>query len=910
MDMEGERACPVEIANQPRKRRKRNIEDVPTTSCGQPIAEPATTTKQQGRKRNRTEKKVISNDESAICLSMLRLDPIIQFLTRATGKPLVALKTIKATLPSADETMLNHISELAEHGVLQIVGPVEPASLAWTSEHIFIGFPPPPSMDDIQNKLFNMNGTLHGSTKTAAKRRIAALKRSLKRTHPLVGQGNDGTMTKVLTSSNAVSPEALPGTEGWSTSQAVNDDDSDEEVEIMQQDEEEARAALCSMFQFISPNPDQPPDADRVAITGVLPKQVSYAGSSPGRMSSFLELHSNTRLPSALLDMFDLDRPGVSPVIATRRKLYSHQATAIESAMQGVHTLVCTGTGSGKSLCYLLPVIASALENNDTSLLMFPTKALAQDQIIKIITLLEKSPDIQNKVRPGIIDGDTSHAERRNVAKNCNIILTNPDTLHASILPSWKANYKSLLGRIKYVVIDEAHMYEGVFGSHVAMVLSRFVRLAALCSYEVGGEVRIPIFLACSATLLHPEHHFRFLCPIPKEAKVTVLSPEDDGSPRAVKHFFVWNPPLMDVNGFSAGRVTFPKRRKVDEEQKQQKITLSNQVQTQCHTRTFEESDEVHLTDSSIERSVRQSSISKQQHIGLYRRHAADETALLLARAVSLGIRCIAFCKTRCLVEWVYERAISELKSKPSTKHLAEQVESYRGGYTMEARRLIEGRLFNNNLLGVVATNALELGVDVGGIDLTLHCGYPTSYASLLQQAGRAGRGSARLDVPSIAVMVCFDSPAEQQIWRRPRSLVGQGRTALVSMPINVGQIQGHLLCAGDEYPLAATGSIATLFSHERVNQDQCAVLSDCDLFGSKVIFRAAIDGLISSGMMNETALPSTGLQEKKMIVFKTHPVSHTPVFNTTKKGGSLISLNSYQLVPSSFAKNHGHESI
>jgi DEAD/DEAH box helicase domain-containing protein len=194
----------------------------------------------------------------------------------------------------------------------------------------------------------------------------------------------------------------------------------------------------------------------------------------------------------------------------------------------------------------------------------------------------------------------------------------------------------------------------------------------------------------------------------------------------------------------------------------------------------------------------------------------------------------------------------------------------------MEARRLIERRLFNNDLLGVVATNALELGVDVGGIDLTLHCGYPTSYASLLQQAGRAGRGSARLDVPSIAVMVCFNSPAEQQIWRRPRSLVGQGRTALVSMPINMGLIQGHLLCAGDEYPLAAAGSVATLFSNERVNQDHCPVLSDCDLFGSTDVFRAAIDGLISSGMMNETALPVAGLENKKVNVFKTHPVSDT----------------------------------
>jgi DEAD/DEAH box helicase domain-containing protein len=185
--------------------------------------------------------------------------------------------------------------------------------------------------------------------------------------------------------------------------------------------------------------------------------------------------------------------------------------------------------------------LTTAFLDNETSLLLFPTKALAQDQMTKLLSLLQKHPDLWAKIRPGIIDGDTSHADRSDNAKNCNIVLTNPDTLHAAILPRWRNQYKLLLGRIKYVVIDEAHMYEGVFGAHVAMVLSRLLRLTAVCSHKNHQTMKLPVFLACSATMSHPEHHFRLLCPISKEAAVTVLSPDDDGSPRAAKHFFVWN---------------------------------------------------------------------------------------------------------------------------------------------------------------------------------------------------------------------------------------------------------------------------------------------------------------------------------------------------------------------------------
>ena len=151
----------------------------------------------------------------------------------------------------------------------------------------------------------------------------------------------------------------------------------------------------------------------------------------------------------------------------------------------------------------------------------------------------------------------------------------------------------------------------------------------------------------------------------------------------------------------------------------------------------------------------------KEQYQPIHRTHAADETARVLAQAVKVGIRCIAFCKTRMLAEWVYERCVSNLRSDSATTELSKRVEVYRGGYSASIRRDIENRLFQNELFGVVATSALELGVDIGGIDLTLHCGYPGSISSLMQQAGRAGRGGVK-DMSSFSIMICFNSPSEQ----------------------------------------------------------------------------------------------------------------------------------------------------
>jgi DEAD/DEAH box helicase domain-containing protein len=158
------------------------------------------------------------------------------------------------------------------------------------------------------------------------------------------------------------------------------------------------------------------------------------------------------------------------------RKLYRHQTAAIQAALSEEHVTICTGTGSGKSLCFLLPVLTAAYTSDRVSLILYPTKALAQDQFSKLQALLEADADLAERIRPATLDGDCPHSKRVDIAERSNVILTNPDTLHAAILPAWRTMYASMLARLKYVVIDEAHMYEGVFGAHVAMILSRLVR--------------------------------------------------------------------------------------------------------------------------------------------------------------------------------------------------------------------------------------------------------------------------------------------------------------------------------------------------------------------------------------------------------------------------------------------------
>lgn len=270
------------------------------------------------------------------------------------------------------------------------------------------------------------------------------------------------------------------------------------------------------------------------------------------------------------------------------------------------------------------------------------------------------------------------------------------------------------------------------------------------------------------------------------------------------------------------------------------------------------------------------SSEEHTQSLSLFtrRRHAADETAFLLAKAISAGIRTIAFCRTRSLVEWVYERTLSILQSNPETMALTSKVESYRGGYTAEARRSIEERLFHRKLIGVVGTNALELGVDVGGVALTLHTGYPGSISSLLQQSGRSGREKTGPNEPSCAIMVSFCSISEQYIWKNPQVLLSRGVDAPPTLPINSTVMQGHLLCAGEEFPLTGDRPVNCLLNEINVDVN---FPDDCELFGSS--YTDDVDYLAKNGLLSCQKV-SVGSSHQKnpsgdsISVFSTHPVS------------------------------------
>ena len=908
-----------------------------------------------------------AKQEPTIFRSLSILDPILQFLTKATGQTIVPFGNLETTLPALSKIIpCEDFLRLVRFGILRVetLASGEEASASFRDDDEVEGQEPDPSRDNfLPNRPWEvvltnywdkkqsassppLSPTLHigfpsgdtnkklcGSTKTAAKRRLAALKRCLKTEEKRKQKQKQLSKKKEASAPNESNYQKGDGDEknnehdGAKETETAIPENSEETTEPTNKDwtlpsanetgeisteepllktEREARKAFQDVLGLFydgsssSNNVSSNNNIDKISknrsknynydddlyapgsassssfsptpiTSSILPKQLSYAGTQSAQTAgyeSYYDSRDSDEATATTSTMKNLLHPIIAEAFRLvgytqngenrqrkeQRTLYKHQALAISSALKDdKHTLVCTGTGSGKSLCFLVPVLQRALTLGQKSLLLFPTKALAQDQLVKLQGLLEENSDLAKHVSAAALDGDTPHAQRSLIAETCNVIFTNPDTLHASILPNWKTKYKELLRDLKYVVVDEAHMYEGVFGAHVAMILARLYRVHCVCSrlaikddggnnnndddysdyssysidggYDYEGEshsydqkdeqssnntsirnycdhqsaaslqpLSPPspssiVFLACSATLAHPEHHFRLLCCIPSTQPITVLT--KDFSPRAAKHFFVWNPPLLDENGKSLGYVAWPKKKQKKKPKKKGDIEEKNGNKP---TVTHENRFKVIPTESSSASKDMEGKKRIQHMHEVRRRHSADETALLLARAVTKGVRCIAFCKTRCLVEWVYDRCIKTLKQSKETAYLVSKVDSYRGGYSKLKRREIEEKLFHNQLLGVVGTSALELGVDIGGVGLTLHCGFPSSHASLMQQAGRAGRGVAASHQPSLAICVCFNSPIDQHLWRHPTSLLSRGLSAPLSMPIYPGLVQGHLI--------------------------------------------------------------------------------------------------------------------
>jgi DEAD/DEAH box helicase domain-containing protein len=390
--------------------------------------------------------------------------------------------------------------------------------------------------------------------------------------------------------------------------------------------------------------------------------------------------------------------------------LYVHQAEAWERSADGP-VIVTTGTASGKSLCFNLPTLdVLHRDRHARALYLYPTKALAQDQARALHALGLAG------IRPAIYDGDTPRGERSAIRKRANVILTNPDMLHVGILPNHPA-WGDVLSNLAVVVVDEAHVYRGVFGSHVANVLRRLRRLAA-----VYGTA--PRFLLASATVANPGELAAALSGLDDFALV-----ERDGSPQAERRIAMWNPPLLD------------------------------------------------------------------EALGV-RGSPLREATELLVGLVRRGARTICFMKSRKAVEVIALETARALREEGEPE-LADRVAPYRAGYTPAQRRELERRLGEGDLLGVVATDALELGIDIGALDAAISVTFPGTVASLRQQWGRAGRRGSGL-----AVYVAGEDALDQFFCRHPDEFLDRPVEAAILDHESQDIHLQHLLCAAHEGPL------------------------------------------------------------------------------------------------------------
>ncbi|MBI1799450.1 MAG: DEAD/DEAH box helicase, partial [Candidatus Eisenbacteria bacterium] len=409
--------------------------------------------------------------------------------------------------------------------------------------------------------------------------------------------------------------------------------------------------------------------ADGLWFPSVAEGALAHRRTLPAREARFGDL--SLPLPRPLSEA--LEHLGIA-------RLYTHQAQAIEALRGALDTVVVTGTASGKSLCYHLPVFEALLADAQaTALYLFPTKALAQDQLKSLTRLSAGHPDVMKAVRAGVYDGDTQAASRRRIRDGANLVLSNPDMLHQGILPS-HPKWGRFLRNLRYVVVDEIHAYRGIFGSHVANVFRRLERVVR----HAGGDFR---YVLCSATIRNP----RELAESLTGRAVRVV--DDDGAPRGERHFVFWNPP--------------------------------------------------HLDASKLER-----------------RSSNVEGSEIFAGLIARGAQALVFTKSRVAAELVYRYARERLE--PFAPDLAARLKPYRGGYLPQERRAIEQALFSGELRGVVSTNALELGIDIGGLDAVVMIGSPPTLASAWQQAGRAGRKGE----PALAVLVAYNDTVDQYLMR------------------------------------------------------------------------------------------------------------------------------------------------
>ncbi|RLC44234.1 MAG: ATP-dependent helicase [Candidatus Coatesbacteria bacterium] len=452
------------------------------------------------------------------------------------------------------------------------------------------------------------------------------------------------------------------------------------------------------------------------------------------------------------------------------QRFYFHQAKAIESILSGLNTLIATPTASGKTITYTIPTLNALLEDRrSTFLYLFPTKALAQDQLRSINELVLGDMELTQILRAFTYDGDTPQDQRKSIREMGNVIISNPDMLHSGILPH-HTRWARVFTNLKYIVIDEVHVYRGVFGSNVTNVIKRLKRI---CSHY-GSE---PVFILSSATIGNPQ-----------DLAVRLIDDEvvaigDDGSPSGERHILFWQPRMID------------RRRNL-------------------------------------------------------RRSANIEARDILYHLIREGVQTIVFAQARVVAELVYRYTHQKLVEKGDVE-LARRISPYRGGYLPEERREIEKQLFEGEILGVISTNALELGIDIGSLDCSIIVGYPGSIASLWQQAGRAGRGSES----ALTIYIPYNNPLDQFLASNPHYVYDSPFESAIIDPTNPNILLAHLRCAAYELPIRDDdielfNGVSSTIVNMLVNKGEMVDTGDAIHF--------SVEGYPSSGVSLRTASGNT----------------------------------------------------
>ena len=490
-------------------------------------------------------------------------------------------------------------------------------------------------------------------------------------------------------------------------------------------------------------------------------------------------------------------------------RLYSHQATAINYARQGHNVIVVTPTASGKTLAFNIPVFEALIKDKKaTALYLYPTKALTNDQL-QVLKRMESEMEVT--ITPNIYDGDTPANKRPRIRSSSRIILSNPYGIH-QYLP-WHQKWKGFFQHLKFIVIDETHVYRGVFGSNVAMLIRRLLRICK----RYGAA---PQFILSSATIANPKE---------LSTKLTGLDFDvvaNDGAVRGKKYFVFWNPPFIDE-----ARTT---RRSTHQETKDLFVSsVTNKFQTLCFT------------------------VSRQM-------------AELITR-------------------WSRETLRND------TPYLAQAITAYRAGYLPKERREIESRLRTKNLLGVVSTNALELGIDIGSLDSVIISGYPGTVISTWQQAGRAGRTTS----DSLVTLVAFQNPLDQYFMKHPQNFFGRSQEHAIIDIENPYIVLGHVMCAAAELPITLEDELyfSPLF------EDSLASLE------SEKLVRKTPRGWVYSGISRSVEVVSlNNISDKLVTVMYNEKLLETmdlsKAYNEAHEGAVLLHQGETYLVEEFDLKN------